>query len=365
MTEVAARQKYSCPSCGAEATWNPAKQALVCTYCGTVSPAKLADDGSLVREHDLAQALRSIPDSQRGWQAQRTMVKCQSCQAISAFDPKVVAQRCEFCGSSALVPYEEIKETITPESVLPFKLPETQVRETIRRWYATRWFAPNKLGVRALTDTVKGVYLPYWTFDARVEADWTAEAGHYYYVSESYRDAQGNVRTRQVQKIRWEPAAGSVEHFFDDELVCGSVGVGADELRHIEPYPTTELVPYDAGYVSGWLVERYQIDLSSAATTSKDRMQQQIEALCASQVPGDTHRNLHVDARYFERTFKHVLLPLWLLTYNYGRAVYHVLVNGYTGKISGKYPKSFWKIFFLVAAIVVAVVVGLLISRGR
>src|SRR5262245_55565897 len=151
MSEVTARQKYSCPSCGAEAIWNPAKQALVCAYCGTISPAKLADDGSLVREHDLAAALRNVPESEHGWHTEKTTVKCQSCQAISVFDAKVVAQRCEFCGSSALVPYEEIKQTITPESLLPFKLPETEVRERIRQWYAARWFAPNKLGIRAMT----------------------------------------------------------------------------------------------------------------------------------------------------------------------------------------------------------------------
>ena len=39
--EIKAQQKYNCPSCGAEAQWNPAKQALVCPFCGTVSPAKL------------------------------------------------------------------------------------------------------------------------------------------------------------------------------------------------------------------------------------------------------------------------------------------------------------------------------------
>ncbi len=64
--EVSALDKHSCPGCGAEAHWNPAKQALVCPYCGTVSPMELASDGSLVKEHDLALALRAIPDSLRG-----------------------------------------------------------------------------------------------------------------------------------------------------------------------------------------------------------------------------------------------------------------------------------------------------------
>ena len=127
--------------------------------------------------------------------------------------------------------------THRPESLLEFKIPETQVREKIRAWYGSRWFAPNALKSRALTDTVHGVYLPYWTFDAQVHADWTAEAGYHYYETETYTDAQGRTQSRQVQRTRWEPAAGSIDHFFDDELVPASKGVEPQLLRQIEPFP--------------------------------------------------------------------------------------------------------------------------------
>jgi hypothetical protein len=86
------------------------------------------------------------------------------CNPISVFDPERVGQRCDFCGSSALVPYDEIKEAFRPESLLPMKLSDSQVRDSIRQCYRTRWFAPNRLKTRALTDTVHGVYVPYWTF---------------------------------------------------------------------------------------------------------------------------------------------------------------------------------------------------------
>ena len=118
--EVAALDKHHCPACGAEAHWNAGKQALVCPYCGTVSPAELASDGSLVKEHDLALALRAIPDTARGWDRDRTPVQCQSCKAISLFESTRVAQRCEFCGSPAVVPYTDTRNVIYPESLLPF-----------------------------------------------------------------------------------------------------------------------------------------------------------------------------------------------------------------------------------------------------
>ncbi len=362
MAELLARDKYHCPACGADAHWNAAKQALVCPYCGAVSPAEITPEGD-IKEHDLVTALRAIPDDERGYNTERVSVKCQSCQAISSFDPNRVGQNCEFCGSAQLVPYEQTKAPIRPESLLPFVVTQIVVRESVRKWYASRWFAPSSLKRRALTDTVKGVYLPYWTFDAKVHADWTAESGYYYYVSESYRDAQGKHQTRQVRKIRWQWSSGSLQHFFDDHLIPGTKGVHPTLLAKVEPFPTKELKPYDAGYLAGWVVEQYQVDLSSAAQRSRQEMDAAVRSMCASRVPGDTHRNLQVSASYSALTFKHVLVPVWLLTYDHGRKSYQVLVNGYTGEIAGERPYSFWKITFLVLAILAVIGIVVLLAN--
>jgi DNA-directed RNA polymerase subunit RPC12/RpoP len=369
MPEAIAQKKFSCPACGAEAQWNPAKKALVCPFCGTTSPAQieLTETGDeRIVEHDLVAALRGVPDDQRGWQAKKTSVRCQSCQAISVFDAERVGQRCDFCGSSALVPYEEIKEAFRPESLLPMKISETQVREAIRQWYGSRWFAPNKLKNAALTDTVKGLYIPYWTFDAQVHADWTAESGYHYYVTETYTDANGKTQTRQVQHTRWVPSAGSVDHFFDDELVCASRGVQPEMLRKVEPFPTKELVAYKAGFLAGWVVERYQIDLVAAAQTAREEMESEMERLCGSEVPGDTYRNLNVDCDYAGQTFKHILVPIWLLTYHYGAKNFQVVINGITGVIAGKYPKSWVKILFAVlGGLIIALIIATVVQHQR
>lgn len=356
MSEATAKGKFSCPSCGGEAAWNPGKQALVCPYCGTTSPGQIELDAAgqeTVRELDLVAALRSIPDSARGFDAKKTQVKCQSCQAISVFDPERVAQRCDFCGSSALLAYEEIKEAIRPESLLPMKLKESELREKVRTWYGSHFWAPNRLKSGALTDEVHGLYLPYWTFDAKAHADWTAESGDYYYVTESYRDSNGQSQTRQVRKVRWYPSSGSLDHFFDDELVPASKGVDSSLLREIEPFPTKELVPYQSGFLSGWVVERYQIDLVMAAQHSRSQMEEQLERLCAARVPGDTHRHLIVHSRYHDQTFKHILVPVWLVTYQFHGKTYQVVVNGVSSQIAGRYPISWVKVS-------VAVVLGLI-----
>ncbi len=318
---------------------------------------EVAAQGAVVKELDLAEALRAIPSSDRGWQTATRSVKCQSCQAISVFKPERVAQTCDFCGSPALVPYDEIKAPIRPESVLPFQLSQAQVREKVHAWYRNRWFAPNRFKSRAFTDTIHGLYLPYWTFDAQVAAQWTAEAGYFYYTTESYRDSKGNTQTRQVQHVRWEYASGALNHFFDDALVAASRGVPPALLRGVEPFPTKDLAPYDAGYVSGWVVEQYQIDLVAAAAHSREIMDAELRRLCSAQVPGDTQRSLQVKADYSAQTFKHVLLPVWLLNYQYAGKTYRIVANGYTGSIAGKYPKSWIKISLLVLAILIILLV--------
>ncbi len=354
MTETTtAIHKFSCPACGAEAVWTPSKQALVCPYCGTESPAELKADGSLVEESDLAAALRAIPDDQRGWKAERKSVRCQSCQAISVFDAAHVAKNCDFCGSPALLPLNDTGAPIRPGSLLPFKVSQSQVREDIRLWYGSHFWARRNLKDKALTDTLHGLYLPYWTFDAHADCPWQAEAGYHYYT----RDSQG----RQQRRTRWESASGRVSHSFDDMLVPASKGVHPKLLKGLEPFPTTTgLVPYDAGYLSGWVVEQYQLDLIQAAKHSRERMDGELRSMCAARVPGDTHRNLRISPAYTGQTFKHVLLPLWLLSYTYGKKNYQVAVNGATGRITGEYPLSWVKI---AIAVILALLVVVLIAQ--
>jgi len=364
--EAVAQDKFACPACGADAHWNASKQALVCPFCGTISPVEGNPAQGPVAEHDLVAALREIPDEARGWQADKVSVKCQSCQAISVFDRSRQAQCCEFCGSAQLVPYEQTKAAFRPESLLPFKVSEGQAREAVRSWYGRVWFAPNALKRRALTDTVRGVYLPYWTFDAKADARWQAEAGYYYYTTEESTDSRGDTQVRRVQHTRWVPASGELSHFFDDDLVCASVGIQADLLRAVEPFPTQDgLVPYDPKYIAGWVVERYQIDLIAAAHQAREAMEAKLRALCRAQVPGDTCRNLEVDASFSGQTFKHILAPVWLMTYQYGRKSYQVVQNGVTGKVAGHYPKSWIKITLAVLAVLVVVFIVLSMGGGR
>jgi hypothetical protein len=361
--EVTALDKHSCPACGAQAEWHPAQQKLICPFCGTESPVVIDRQTGRAVELDLATALRELPDSDRGWATARRSVQCQSCRAVMVFEPARVGQNCEFCGSPALVAYEEIKAPIRPLSLLPFTIDMGAARDALRRWWGRQWLAPNRLRRSALMDTAKGLYIPYWTFDAAVHCPWEAEAGHYYYVNVEARDSQGRRVVRRERRVRWEAASGVVDHRFDDELVPATRGIPHDLLRQVEPFPTGELVAYDTAFLSGHVVEHYQVVLLEAAKVSQDQMYQRLLALCAERVPGDTHRNLRIHPQYSSQTFKHILVPVYLLTYLYGRKVFQVVVNGSTGTVAGGRPYSFWKIAGLVLLALVIAAFTALVNR--
>jgi hypothetical protein len=98
------------------------------------------------------------------------------------------------------------------------------VREDIRRWYGSHFWAPNALGEKALTDTLHGMYLPFWTFDAHAECPWEAEAGYDYTTTDSPK------AIRRPKPAGNMPAAMYRQHF-DDLLVPASKGVHAEAAR--------------------------------------------------------------------------------------------------------------------------------------
>ena len=360
---LTAQDKYACAACGAQAEWNPSKGALVCGFCGTATPFTVDPASGALVEHDLTAALRQLPDEDRGWLAEKRTVQCQSCKAVSVFDVSRTGQNCDFCGSPSLVDYREIKAPIRPQGVLPFKVDQGRVREQMRAWFRGRWLAPNNLGDKALVDRVHGIYAPYWTFDAHAVCPWRAEAGHYYYTNEQERDSKGQVHTRRKRHVRWEPAEGEIRHFFDDHPVPGTRGLRHDLLQKIEPFATTEVQGYDAAYLSGFVVEHYQVVLVDAAARSKESMTAQLRSMAGEAVPGDTHRNLEIFPQFSGQTFKHVLLPVWVLSFAYRAKIYQVLVNGHSGKIAGDYPLSPWKVFFLVVVILIVVLIVIALSQ--
>src|SRR5690606_14189447 len=100
-----------------------------------------------------------------------------------------------------------------------------------------------------------------------------------------------------------------------------------------------------------------------AAQRSQQDMDARLQTLCAREVPGDTQRNLQVQRAYQGRTFKHTLVPVWLVSYTYGAKSFQVLANGHTGALAGEHPYSWTKITFAALAVLLLLVIVILASQ--
>ena len=346
--------KFPCPSCGAEMDFDAELGTLACAYCGHTSTVPITQQE--IREYDLETALSDMlaTPHETGYGEGKRSIKCESCGAVNTLDANVVSTECAFCGSNQVVPQEHVAQVIKPESLLPFGVDQGEAAALFRGWLGRGFFrpAPVKKIAKHAEAKLQGVYLPFWTLDSFTSSWWRAEAGYYYYVTESYwaTDDKGNRvrRTRQIQKTRWQPASGSLQLRFDDVLVPGTDSVERGMIERIYPFDTEALVSYEAGFLSGWGAEAYTVDLRQAWETGQEIIHGLVRQACAREVPGDTHRNLQVDTAFSDMTYKHVLFPVWIASYRYKDKVYHFLINGQTGEVQGQAPISWIKVTLVV-----------------
>jgi hypothetical protein len=362
-----AAAEFPCDACGGQMQFDAARGCLVCAFCAATRQVGADDVERSIVEYDLEGGLAQT--AARGYGLAARRVACGQCGAVVSYSENETAGACGFCGSHQVVEQSESQRPIRPESVLPFSIDRAAARAMFLEWLGQLWFRPSNLRQLASVSEMTGMYVPYWTFDAAVSSEWTARAGYYYYVSETYttRDNKGNSvqRQRQVQKVRWQPAWGSRKDEYDDLLVCGSKGLPVAMTQKLEPFDTRQLQAYDPRFLAGWRAEEYSVDLNQAWKTAVERIEASQRQRCSGDVPGDTQDQLHVSNRFAEQKFKHVLVPIWISAYRYTGKPYHFLINGQTGEVTGVAPFSALKIagFCLLLALL-GLVLFLLASRN-
>lgn len=360
-TPVAAQsESYACPQCSGKMNFDAAKGMLSCPFCGYTMPVPQKPQQAAIVEHDLQAALRDASGKARGYGAQMKSIKCQSCGAVLNVEPNITSLKCSFCGSNQVLEQEPDPNLYQPESVVPFGVDEDRANGLFRDWLGRGLFTPNALKREGGGQKLRGVYLPFWTFDAHAESDWRAESGDYYYETEwvtVMRDGRQEREQRQVQKIRWYWTNGHHSGDYDDVLVYATKSIALKILQKIYPYDTQQLVAYQPQYLSGWGAESYQIPLAEAWPLGRDIMYTHEHSACDGEVPGDTHRNLSVSTQLSDATFKHVLLPVWVASYRYRDKTYRFMINGQTGRVDGEKPISWIKV--TIAVVIVLVILGL------
>lgn len=360
MAEAVAADKprqFPCPKCGADVEFIP-RVGLKCPFCGHEAGAPTNED-QVIEEFSFSTYLSR---KSRGWAApaEAKEIACKQCGGRSEIAGDQASMRCAWCGVPMVVESKPAEDVVRPEAVIPFTIDKGQCHQMFGTWIAGLWFAPTELKRLRETDRLVGVYRPYWTYDTATDSFYRGERGEYYWVTETYWTKNG-MRTRQVRKIRWYPASGRVDAFFDDVLVGGG-----RTLEWDTKYNLAGLKPYDAGFLAGWQAEKYTTDAEHAWPAAREQIDRQIHTLVCRDIGGDEQRVHSIRTSYNAIRFKHILLPIWLATYFYRGKPFRFQVNGQTGEVRGQRPYSFWKIFFLVLTIlaVVGTVIALVAANA-
>lgn len=332
---------------------------MACSHCDLRQPVPASSAAILER------ALEEAAGAARGFGTDVRIAQCSSCGARVSFDGSATSTDCVFCGSPAVLSQDERRNPLRPESLIPLDIGRASVRQQFRQWTAGLWFRPNALR-RVDEFQAQGVYVPCWTFDAKVHSRWSADSGTYYYVTvmvPTVVNGKTTMIAQHVRHVRWTPAAGERSDAFDDLLVGASGFVRGDLMAKLGDFDTRALVPYQPEYLAGWHAEEYRVDLADGWKHAQARIEEQQSSRCAGDVPGDTQRNLRVANTISQVRWKHILLPVWTLTYRCNGKPYTVLIHGQTGKVHGDAPISWIKV--LGFAGLIALVVGAIVLAAN
>lgn len=339
--------QFACPNCGASMRWDPDTDALHCGYCDHTM--KVPRGEGTILERPLSEA----GSAARGLGLERRVTHCNTCGADVSMDTGATAEFCVYCGSPSVLDQAANRNAIRPESLVPIDVGKADVERAFKKWLRGLWFRPSALKELKKFQAV-GVYTPFWTFDCRVSSEWSADAGYYYYVMQTYTvmvNGKPQMRTRQVRKVRWVPKWGHRRDAYDDLLVPASVGRPLDLVRKLGAFELGALVPYKPEYLAGWRAEEYRVDLEQGWAAGQAEVEARQRVRCSRDVPGDTQRRLRVKNTISDVRWKHVLLPIWSLQYRFKETTYTVLIHGQTGKVVGEAPWSWVKILLLVAGV--------------
>ncbi len=350
MTEI---KQFPCNQCGAKLTFKPGSSALRCEHCQHENPIPQSEED--IHELDFRSHLNALAGKEQELEARQ--IHCQACGATTSIDSHTTASQCPFCGSDVVA--EETRRYLRPKSLLPFFVMREEAWTSFRKWLKGLWFAPNDLKKYAKRESkLKGVYVPFWTYDASTTSYYSGQRGDNYWVTETYTE-NGQTKTRQVQKIRWSFVSGVVWNVFDDVLVLASESLPKKHARKLEPWDLGNLVPYADDYLSGFQAESYKVDLGDGFEEAKGIMEVTIRQTVCGDIGGDHQRISSLSTQHDDVTFKHVLLPVWISAYRFRKKVYRILINARTGEVQGERPWSWVKITaaILAGAVVIAGVI--------
>jgi DNA-directed RNA polymerase subunit RPC12/RpoP len=318
---------------------------LHCEHCGSDVPLDLTPAD--VRENDFLEWSQH-PELQQKTETVVAEVTCGQCGARTTFPENVTSFACAFCGTPIVLKESVQRRAWKPEYLLPFKIGKKVCNERFKKWASSRWFAPNGFAKQLTAEErMKGVYLPYWTYDADTQTVYNGERGVSRQVS---RIVNGKSVSQTVTD--WYPVSGRLKHQFDDVIVPASDSMPPDLANVLTNWDRNNYVAYSEQFVKGFLTELYKKDFKECYPSAKNQMEAYISSAIRSEIGGSQQRIHRQETAYANVKFKLILLPVWLSAYRYKTKSYLFTINGRTGQVFGQRPWSIPKIAALVIVIV-------------
>ena len=346
---------YPCRQCGGELEWHIGEQLLKCPFCGNEQEV-VYDETLEVVEQDFAEAVAALDAgalTKTGLQlTDEKEVVCQNCGGHTTFTGTLTATRCPYCATP--IQRDDVHAAparLAVDGVLPFQVDRATADTAIDHWINSRWFAPNEFKKYATTGSFNSVYCAYFTYDSFTTTRYTGQRGDHYTV------VVGSGENRRTEtRTRWSYAAGTVRNSFDDVPVPANDGLDRRHVQELEPWPTQDSRPFTAEYLAGHLSRTYDHDVVECFATAKQRMEEEIRNTVRRDIGGDVQQITSMGVHYETISYKHLLLPVWLLTVIYGGRPFQVFINGVTGEVQGQRPYSTIKI---VLAVIVALALAI------
>ena len=355
---------YQCPACTGPLHFASGSGKLACDYCGSVF--EVAEIEALYAEKDAAAAEASAKAEEKAaretewetisgtdWGADAEKMRayvCPSCGAELICDETTAATSCPYCGNPTVVP-GQFAGALKPDYVIPFKLDREAAKKALKNHYRKNPFLPRTFSASNHIEEIKGVYVPFWLFDATVEA--TAD----FHATRVTTRREGNYRVTTT--MHFHVRRGGTAKF--QKVPADASSKMPDEyMDSIEPYDFGELKPFSTAYLPGYLADKYDVSAKDSGQRIDSRCKQTTAELLKEDVTGYvTVAPSRMSAQVLHGTVHYALLPVWLLNTKWNGKNYLFAMNGQTGKFAGELPSSkgrFWALTGILTVVCSALI---------
>lgn len=338
--------------------YSPKEENLKCLYCGLIS--ELDKTAVEIKGNDFKYWKKQADEESDDGMVEAIEIRCRQCGAATTLPDNTSGAKCAFCSTPLILDEAHVKRFWQPEYLLPFKITEKQSRENFRKWIGRKWFIPSKLKKYGVsTDAFKGVYLPFWTYDAKTHTVYLGERGENRRVQS--RNSKGEVVERTVTD--WYKTSGSVELDFKDIVVPASESLPSSIINKLTNWDMMNSVNYQREFLAGFVTEIYKRDFRYGVDDAKKKINSVITDTIKVDIGGDDQRIRTQSTQYNDLMFKLLLLPVWISAFKFDGKLYQFVVNGRTGQVIGEYPKDKMKIILVVLAVITAIAALILLMR--